>query len=119
LSVTDNGTPGAFTSNDAAVSANGQFVAFTSYAFDLTASDTNSSGDIFLSDRLNKHLVAVTVQTGSPIVLESDTIAENQGSLNVTGQVEAHNSLFIRNAPGLGDFISKGFNVADTAPTNI
>ncbi|MBA3877338.1 MAG: hypothetical protein C0498_10435, partial [Anaerolinea sp.] len=49
-SVTPTGTPAGGASSSPAISADGHFVAFDSYASDLVANDTNGSPDVFVRD---------------------------------------------------------------------
>ena len=51
VSVATDGTPGNNNSFTPAMSANGRFVAFTSFATNLVAGDTNNERDVFLRDR--------------------------------------------------------------------
>jgi len=51
ISVSSDGTPGNETSRNAAISADGRFVAFASYASNLVPGDTNSLADVFVHDR--------------------------------------------------------------------
>jgi CSLREA domain-containing protein len=116
VSLADNGTPANSRQYAPSISADGRFVSFYSAASNLVTADTNSTQDLFYYDRQVKHMASATIEAGDPIVLESDTIAENQGTFNVSGRVESHNSLFVRNSPKLGDLISTGHNLTDRAP---
>jgi hypothetical protein len=51
VSVTPAGLPGNGDSREAFVSADGRYVAFHSFASDLTTDDTDNQGDIFIRDR--------------------------------------------------------------------
>lgn len=51
VSVASNGTQGYRTSEDPAISANGQIVAFSSYSGALVPGDTNLENDVFVRDR--------------------------------------------------------------------
>ena len=51
-------------SDDAAVSADGRYVAFTSSADDLVAGDTNHSVDVFVRDRGTGRTERVSIATG-------------------------------------------------------
>src|SRR5262249_32275794 len=51
VSVDSSGVEGNDTTTDAALSADGLFVAFTSFATNLDSNDTNGKGDIFVRDR--------------------------------------------------------------------
>ncbi|OGN95379.1 MAG: hypothetical protein A2Z71_01585, partial [Chloroflexi bacterium RBG_13_50_21] len=50
VSVASDGTQGDWESNFSAISADGRFVAFESYATNLVANDTNGSKDVFVHD---------------------------------------------------------------------
>lgn len=66
-SVNTNGMSGNGLSTDPAISGNGRFVAFTSYATDLVANDTNNASDIFLRDLQTGTTTLVSVSTnGGP-----------------------------------------------------
>ncbi len=64
VSIASDGTQGNGSSGDPAISADGRYVAFRSWASNLVSSDTNDTWDIFVHDR----------QTGeiSPISMASD-----------------------------------------------
>ena len=51
ISVSSTGTPGDSSSSQPALSADGRFVAFMSYADNLVPDDTNQRSDIFVHDR--------------------------------------------------------------------
>lgn len=51
ISQSSNGAPGNVGSNGKSVSADGRYVGFQSWADNLVAGDTNSTGDIYLRDR--------------------------------------------------------------------
>jgi len=61
VSVAMDGTPGNSDSGGPALSDDGRFVAFTSFATDLVADDTNLFTDVFLRDRTCAQTVRVSV----------------------------------------------------------
>ena len=63
VSVNTNGMSGNGLSTDPAISGNRRFVAFTSYATDLVANDTNNASDIFLRDLQTGTTTLVSVST--------------------------------------------------------
>lgn len=69
ISVSSEGKQGNRGSSDPTISADGRFVAFSSYAFNLVPDDENSSDDVFLRDR--------TAQTTELVSVRSD---EEQGN---------------------------------------
>ena len=64
LSVATDGTEADNNSYDPAISADGRFVAFYSYATNLVSGDTNSTFDIFVHDRQTGTTERVSVATG-------------------------------------------------------
>ena len=62
-STASDGTQGDAASNQAAVSADGRWVAFTSAADNLVAGDTNGATDIFVHDRLTGTTERVSVSS--------------------------------------------------------
>jgi len=64
VSVSSSGTQGGFGSDAPAISANGRFVAFESYATNLVAGDTNDLPDVFLHDRQTGATVLVSRSSG-------------------------------------------------------
>ncbi|MDF1861280.1 MAG: hypothetical protein P1U87_13770 [Verrucomicrobiales bacterium] len=60
-SVDDSGIEGNGYSQDAALSADGRFIAFKSYATNLVAGDTNVAGDIFVHDRIARETRRISV----------------------------------------------------------
>jgi hypothetical protein len=62
------------------ISSNGRYVAFSSYATNLVANDTNNSSDIFLRD----------LQTGSTTLVSRDATGSGEGnSISYTPQISA------------------------------
>ena len=61
ISVSSGGTQGNGVSYDAALSANGRFIAFGSAASNLVAGDANGNEDIFLHDRRTGNTTRVSV----------------------------------------------------------
>jgi uncharacterized repeat protein (TIGR01451 family) len=64
VSVSSAGAQGTERSQDPAISADGRYVAFTSYASNLVAGDTNGSSDIFVRDRVANQTTRVSVNSG-------------------------------------------------------
>src|SRR5262249_4707659 len=62
--VDPGGDPGNSDSSDAAISADGRYVAFTSVASNLVAGDTNNRADVFLRDRQSGTTSLVSVDSG-------------------------------------------------------
>jgi Tol biopolymer transport system component len=63
VSVASDGTGGNGRSSHPAVSDDGRFVSFYSYADNLIASDTNNVADVFLRDRLTGQTVRVSLDS--------------------------------------------------------
>ncbi|MFB8791962.1 MAG: hypothetical protein U7123_24725 [Potamolinea sp.] len=61
VSVSSNGTQGNSSSYSPSISAEGNFVAFESYARNLVVGDTNNSLDIFVYDTLTNTTVRVSI----------------------------------------------------------
>src|SRR5439155_1754636 len=64
VSVASDGTQGNAASAGAALSADGRFVAFHSYATNLVAGDTNGATDVFVHDRQTGTTERVSVSSG-------------------------------------------------------
>ncbi|HEV8113887.1 MAG TPA: calcium-binding protein [Planctomycetota bacterium] len=64
VSVATGGTEANSASTESALSGNGRYVAFTSFASNLVPGDTNNSTDIFVRDRLLGTTERVSVATG-------------------------------------------------------
>jgi len=64
VSVNTNGLSGAGMSSEPAISADGRYVAFTSWATDLAANDTNKAQDVFVRDWQNGTTTLASVNTG-------------------------------------------------------
>ena len=82
-------------STDAAISADGRFVAFTSSATNLISSDTNGVSDIFVHDRQTGKTVRASVATGG---------------------AEAHGSSFFPAISGNGRFVAFISSASDLVP---
>src|SRR3990170_4670530 len=74
VSVSTTGTVGNSDSGGAAVSPDGRFVAFTSFANNLIVGDKNASADIFLRDRTCGTTIVVSVSTAG-IQAKSQSLA--------------------------------------------
>ena len=64
LSVTSAGAQSTGSSNDPRISADGRYVAFSSFASNLVAGDTNATTDVFVRDRQNATTTRVSVGAG-------------------------------------------------------
>jgi Tol biopolymer transport system component len=64
VSVSTGGAEGDADSMEPSLSADGRFVAFSSYAHDLVADDRNGVSDIFVRDRQTAVTTRVSVATG-------------------------------------------------------
>ncbi|WP_251036596.1 Ig-like domain-containing protein [Arthrobacter sp. ISL-28] len=84
ISVASDGTQANGASGDAAISADGRYVAFTSDASNLVPGDTNATGDVFLRDRQG----VAPSDTTAPTVTRTSPVAGATGvavTANVTG----------------------------------
>jgi len=63
VSVNTNGSSGAGSSTEPAISGDGRWVAFSSYATDLVAGDTTNNRNVFLRDLQNGTTALVSVST--------------------------------------------------------
>jgi Ca2+-binding RTX toxin-like protein len=63
VSLDSAGNPGNSSSESPSISADGRFVAFTSFASNIVPGDTNSTGDIFVRDRLTNTTTRVSVDS--------------------------------------------------------
>ena len=104
LSVAPGGAPGNSGSHGAAISGDGQRVAFTSEASDLVPGDTNNAADILMVPRAGGPAVRVSVATGGA---QSDGRSEN-ASISGDGRYVA----FLSSATNLVPADTNG--IADT-----
>ena len=65
VSISTSGTEGDLASTAAAISADGRFVAFASFATNLVADDTNEFSDVFIRDLVAGTTKRVSVYAGS------------------------------------------------------
>jgi len=79
VSVGSNGREGSGLSYSPALSTNGRFVAFTSYAGDLVRGDTNHSTDIFVHDRRTDKTRRVSVRSDGTDVHGDSRLATISG----------------------------------------
>lgn len=107
VSVSTAGAQASDGSFDAAISADGRFVAFTSNASNLVAGDTNARGDVFIHDRQGGTTERVSVASdgaqandasGSPsISADGRYVAfQSQASNLVAGDTNAAMDIFVR-----------------------
>jgi uncharacterized repeat protein (TIGR01451 family) len=93
VSVASDGTEGSSGSLNPSISADGRYVAFESYAWNLVSSDYNSSTDIFVHDR-------ETGQT-TPVSVASDGTLGNNDSHNPAISADGSYVTFFSNASNL------------------
>jgi Tol biopolymer transport system component len=102
VSVDKKGTAGNNPSQDAAVSADGRFVAFTSLADNLVRRDRNNVNDVFVRDRQRGTTERVSVSsTGAEGNDDSGTFQTlNEPSISADGRFVAFDSLASNLVPG-------------------
>jgi Tol biopolymer transport system component len=105
VSISGGGTQGNAASNDAAISADGRYVAFDSYATNLVAGDTNAAWDIFVYDQQADTIERVSV-SGSGIQGDDGSIIP---SISSDGRYVAFESAATNLAPGDTNGISDIF----------
>ena len=88
VSISSQGVQGNDLSDDAALSANGRFVVFQSYATNLVKGDTNGTVDIFVRDRDLGTTERVSVSSGG---VQADR-ASDRGSITDGGRFVAFGS---------------------------
>jgi Tol biopolymer transport system component len=93
ISVASDGTPADRNSYSPAVSADGRYVAFESYASNLVAGDTNSQTDVFVRDRATGTTERVSVAAGGT--------QGNGRSAQVRISADGHYVLFLSDATNL------------------
>ena len=79
VSIRSNDGQGSRASLDSALSSNGRYVAFTSYAGDLVRGDTNHSTDIFVHDRRSGKTNRVSVRSDGQEVRGDSMFASISG----------------------------------------
>ena len=88
VSLSSDEVPGNAVSNDPAISTDGRFVSFTSWADNLVAGDTNNSIDIFVRDRLLGTTTRVSVNSSG---VEADKGAR-ESAISADGRYVAFSS---------------------------
>ncbi len=115
ISVATGGTHANRSSSSPAISADGRYVAFDSYATNLVAGDTNGTGDVFVCDRVAGATTRVSVASGGTqangdsgaedsneswqpaISADGRYVAFNSGATNlVAGDTNGMNDVFVR-----------------------
>jgi Tol biopolymer transport system component len=97
VSVASDGTPSDRESRDAAISADGRFVAFTSFATNLVAGDTNGVSDVFVHDRQTGDTTRVSVASDGTEATGGMGIRSLSPALSGDGRVV----VFVSNAANL------------------
>jgi Tol biopolymer transport system component len=105
--MTENG-PANGHSMRPAISGNGRYVAFESFANNLVAGDTNNSSDVFVFDRETGETERVSVRSDGSQALKASTHA----SINRDGRVVAFQHFGLLEQQG-------GFLPGPIAPTNV
>jgi Tol biopolymer transport system component len=106
-SVADDGTQGDARSLNAAVSADGDVIAFESDADDLVPGDTNALTDVFVFDRTTNHLERVSVASdgtegnaysgNASLSGDGRYVAFESGASNlVSGDTNFYSDVFVR-----------------------
>lgn len=98
ISVSTAGAEGKGDSEPTAISADGRFVAFWSYAKNLVAGDTNGQRDAFVHDRLLDKSKNADLQTSisfQPASVQMGQIATYTLTITNNGQDSANNVTFI------------------------
>jgi Tol biopolymer transport system component len=107
VSVSSDGIQGSGESDDASISADGRFVAFSSESSNLVGGDTNDEADIFVRDRETSRTRRVSVSSDG---IESDGFSNapsisadgrfvafvSRGSNLVSGDLNAAIDIFVR-----------------------
>ena len=88
VSVDSAGVQGIAGSNQPAISANGRYVAFVSFASNLVTGDTNATSDIFVYDRQTGATERVSVGAGGT----QSNGASNQPDISADGRYVAFES---------------------------
>jgi Tol biopolymer transport system component len=107
VSVTTGGVPGNGSSHDPSLSRDGQLIAFTSFATDLVAGDTNGRSDVFVRDTAAATTTMVsTSHTGGPsndgsagaeISIDGQTVVYDSSATNlVSSDTNNHRDVFAR-----------------------
>ncbi|MCY2987091.1 MAG: S8 family serine peptidase, partial [Planctomycetota bacterium] len=84
ISVSNNGIEGNGQSSTSSISADGRFVAFTSYASNLVPGDTNNSQDAFVFDRQNHIAERVSVTSDGTQANGATLDQFNYGSTSIS-----------------------------------
>ena len=91
ISMSDSSIPGDDTSDFSSISSDGQYVAFSSFASNLTAGDNNNRRDIFIRDRLTGSERTEVVSVSDTSELGNDT--SNYPAISNDGQYVAFESV--------------------------
>jgi len=106
-SVSSAGVQATSTSLDAALSGNGRYVAFMSWAKNLVPDDTNNRTDVFVHDMLTGETVLASVSTGGVqgenhsgaprLSWDGRTVAfHSHATTLVPGDTNGHQDVFLR-----------------------
>ena len=107
ISIASDGSQANGGSSSAAISSDGHFVAFASYASNLVPDDTNSMQDIFLHDRQSGETIRVSIAsdgTQANNYSENPAVSEDgryvafvsQASNLVPGDTNGHEDIFVK-----------------------
>ena len=105
VSISSTGTEGDNNSYTSALSANGRFVAFQSYASNLVLNDSNNFGDVFVRDRQTGTTERVSISSAD---LQSNN-ASYSAALSADGRFVAFTSDASNLVPGDNNNVSDVF----------
>ena len=120
ISIASDGTQANDSSGSAALSPNGQYVAFVSNATNLVNGDTDGVADVFVHDRLTGETTRVSVASGGTqansssdypsISADGRYVAfESYASNLVSGDTNESNDIFVVDWDPIASLTQKGF----------
>jgi len=121
VSVASDGSQGNATSfGDSALSADGRYIAFYSFASNLVSDDTNATADVFVRDRVTGITTRVSVATGGAQV---DRLSGNSIDISADGRYVAFISFATNIVPndtnGVGDIFVHNRATGETTRVSV
>ncbi len=114
VSISSSGTQGNDASIIPSVSADGRYVAFTSYASNLVSDDTNGVSDVFVHDQTTGNTIRVSVATGGAQANNASANSSINGNGRYVAFASNASNLVVGDTNGVADIFIHNLSAGTT-----